>query len=87
MPTSEISKFASLTDWRALKKTRPPFFPTRSSLESFIKLHRRELIERGALLPGRGRMGSLVEVEKFSLAVVEIYSRQAIENDAARAAG
>lgn len=62
-------------------------FKTKASIDWFIKQNRRELIEADALLPGRGRHGALVHSEKFSLTVLRILKRKALEKADAAAAG
>ena len=78
MPEShELAGYTSVADW--LDHNVGPFFSTRSSLDWFIKQHRRELVERGALIPREGRSGSLLSIEKFPQAVVEILRRRALD--------
>lgn len=81
MDTDELSGYTSVGDW--LDRHAGPFFETRSSLDWFIKRNRRELVEIGALIPREGRSGSLVSVERFPRAVVNILRRRAISKTAA----
>jgi len=78
MEAPNLCSYQSVADWR--ERNAGPFFPSRASLDWFIKLHRSELVERGALIPGRGRGASLVEPVIFARAVVEIFSKQARED-------
>ena len=55
---------------------------TRSALDWFIKRNRRELVELGVLIPREGRAGSLVLIEGFPRAVVQILRRRALERAA-----
>ncbi|MBI3041554.1 MAG: hypothetical protein HYY78_01855 [Betaproteobacteria bacterium] len=73
----ELAGYINVADW--LDRHAGPFFETRSSLDWFIKRNRLELVERGALLPREGRSGSLLSVEKFPKAVVEILRRRALD--------
>lgn len=77
---SELAAYTSVGDW--LDRHAGPFFETRSSLDWFIKRHRRELIEVGALIPREGRSGSLVSIEEFPRAVIKILRRRALEKPA-----
>ena len=77
---SELAGYTSVGEW--LDRHAGPFFETRSSLDWFIKRHRRELIEAGALIPREGRSGSLIEPDKFGHAVIDILKRRALEKAA-----
>jgi len=77
---SALAGYETLTEW--VGKRAGPFFGTKSAVDWFVKQHRRELIEAGAFIPREGRAGSLVEVEKFSRAVIEILKRRALEKTA-----
>jgi hypothetical protein len=57
-------------------------FPTRSSFEWFVKQRRPELVKAGALIPGRGRSGSLVASDRMSKVVVKILRRRALDKAA-----
>jgi hypothetical protein len=70
MPTSE---------WAVAHAGR--FFPTKASLDWFIKQHRRELIETDALIPREGRAGSLVSIDRFPKVALAIFKRRALEKD------
>lgn len=83
-PASDLAGYASVGDW--LERCAGPFFETRSSLDWFIKRHRRELIEIGALIPREGRSGSLVSIEEFPRAVIKILRRRALEKPAPESA-
>jgi len=78
---SELAEYDRVGDW--FDQHRGVFFPTRSSLDWFIKQNRRELIEVGALLPREGRSGSLLEREKYPKAVITILRRRALGKVAA----
>jgi hypothetical protein len=73
--TVSLAGYASVGDW--LDRHAGPFFETRSALDWFIKRHRAELVERGALIPRAGRSGSLVSTEEFPKAVIAILKREA----------
>ncbi len=66
----DVQALASIADWHS--RNAGGLFPTRSSVDWFIKQHRRELIEQGVLIPGRGRAGSLVDNEQFGRVALEI---------------
>lgn len=51
-------------------------FQTDSAWEWFRRLHHRELIESGALIPGRGQRGDLVTAQ-IDEVVVDILRREA----------
>jgi len=68
-----LASYTTAGDW--LDRDAGPFFETRSALDWFIKRHRAELIELGALITRAGRSGSLVHTEKFPRAVVAILKR------------
>lgn len=74
---SALGAYLTLTEW--VDKHAGRVFETRSSVDWFVKQHRRELVEAGAYIPREGRAGSLVEVEKFSRAVIQILTRRALE--------
>lgn len=76
----DLSGFTSVDVW--LQKHAGPFFETRSALDWFIKRHRRELIESGALITRAGRSGSLVSIEEFPRSVITILKRRALERPA-----
>ena len=72
---ANLAGYTSVGDW--LDRHAGPFFETRSALDWFIKRHREELIELGALIPRAGRSGSLVSTEEFPKAVITILKREA----------
>jgi len=84
VPVADLTGYTSVGDW--LDRYAGPFFDTRSALDWFIKRHRRELVETGALIPREGRSGSIVSIEKFPKAVVDILRRRALERSARPAA-
>lgn len=71
------SGYSSIGDW--LDRYAGAFFDTRAALDWSVKRNRRELIERGALIPRAGRSGSLVSIHRMSAAVVDILRRRALE--------
>lgn len=73
----DLSGFASVDEW--LAKHAGPIFKSRSSLDWFIRVNRAELVTAGAFIPRAGRAGSLIAVQKFSAAVIQILQRQAME--------
>jgi len=75
---SVLAEYTSVTTWLA-EQGSEVFFPTKASLDWFIKRHRRELVKSGALITREGRCGSLVSRRKFSEAVVDILRRRAVE--------
>lgn len=79
MPAN-LTDYMSTGDW--LDQHAGPFFDTRASFEWFVKRNRRELVERGALIPRAGRAGSLVSVSRMATAVVDILRRKALERAA-----
>jgi hypothetical protein len=80
---SALADYTSVGDWQ--DRYAGPFFETRSALDWFIRHHRAELIELGALIPRSGRNGSLVSKEKFPKAVLSILKREAQEKTRAAA--
>jgi hypothetical protein len=78
---ASLAEYIALAEWLDLYAGR--FFDTRSALDWFVRRHRAELIERGALIPRAGRSGSLAHAEKFSKAVVAIHKREAQERSRA----
>ena len=72
---SELGQYTTAGNWLDLNVQ--PFFETRSSLDWFLKRHREELVELGALIPRAGRSGSLISTELFPKAVVTILKREA----------
>jgi len=78
---ADLTGYTTVGDWLDLRAG--PFFETRCALDWFIKRNRRELVERGALIPRTGRGGSLVHAERFSGAVVDIFRRRALDKVAA----
>ena len=78
---ADLAGYTSVGDW--LDRYAGPFFETRSALDWFVRRHRRELVEIGALIPREGRSGSLVSIEKFPKAVVAILRRRALDRTAA----
>ena len=74
--TSALAGYITAVEWA--DRYAGSVFPTRSSLDWFIKHNRRELIEAGALIPRHGRSGSLVSSEAFPRAVIEILRRRAL---------
>jgi len=79
--SASLADYTSADDW--LERHAGPFFATRSAFDWFVKRNRRELVERGALIPRAGRAGSLVSVSLMSAAVVDILRRQALGRVAA----
>jgi hypothetical protein len=76
----DLSRYSPVGDWQ--DRFGGAFFPTRSSVDWFIKTHREELIKRGALVARRGRNGSLLSHDLFPRAVLEIHRRDALSNEA-----
>ena len=72
---AELQSYVSVGEF--LDRHAGAFFQTRSSLDWFIKRHREELVEIGALIPRAGRSGSLVSTEQFPKAVITILKREA----------
>jgi len=72
----DLSGYTSVGEWR--DNFGGPFFETRSSLDWFIKQHREELVECGALIPRGGRSGSLLSKQEFPKAVIQIFRRKAL---------
>lgn len=72
---ADLKQFTTVGDWQ--DRFAGPFFETRSSLDWFLKRHRNELVELGALLPRAGRSGSLISTELFPKAVIKILRREA----------
>jgi hypothetical protein len=77
---ANLSDYTPTGDW--LDQFAGPFFDTRAAFDWFVKRNRRELIERGALIPRAGRAGSLVSISRMSTAVVDILRRRALERAA-----
>lgn len=61
--------------WR--QEAASEVFPTDSAWEWFRRLHHRELVESGALIPGRGQRGDLVGPE-IDEVVITILRREAV---------
>jgi hypothetical protein len=78
----DLQQYLQVGDW--LDHHPNPFFQTRSSLDWFVRHHREELVERGALIPRAGRNGSLIHQERFPEAVVDIHRREAQERSRAK---
>ena len=78
---ADLADYTTVGDW--LDRHAGPFFETRSSLDWFLKRNRRELVEIGALITREGRSGSLVSIERFPKAVVDILRRRALSKAAA----
>ncbi len=76
----ELADYITLGSWVELQHNAA--VPTRSSADWIVKQYRRELVECGALIPGRGRTGSLVHRALFPRAVVAILKRRALERAA-----
>ena len=76
VPVADLAGYTTLADW--LDRFAGPFFETRSSFDWFIKRHRRELVETGALIPREGRSGSLISIDEMPKAVVRILRRRAL---------
>lgn len=74
-PASELAGYTTVGDW--LDRHAGPFFSTRSSFDWFVKRNRDELVDVGALIPRAGRSGSLLSIDKFPKAVLEILKREA----------
>ena len=75
VPVADLTGYTSVGDW--LDRHAGPFFDTRSSLDWFIKRNRRELVESWRPDPARGARGSLVFIESFPRAVVDIAAQSA----------
>lgn len=73
-----LTEYVSATAW--LENEAGPFFVNRSSFDWFRKSHRTELVEAGALIPGRGRTESLVHPARMARAVIEIRKRDALNS-------
>jgi hypothetical protein len=73
----DLQQYLPTGDW--LDHHANPFFLTRSALDWFIRHHREELVECGALITRAGRNGSLLHRERFPQAVVDIHRREAQE--------
>jgi hypothetical protein len=70
----EVQALASVAEWHS--RNTGAVFPTRSSVDWFVKRHRRELIAAGVLISGRGRAGSLVHGERFGPVAVAVVRRE-----------
>ncbi len=81
--STELTEYISVPDWFA-GGNGARVFPTRSSVDWFVKQHRGELIECGALITRRGRAASLVSTKELPKAIVRILRRQAVDKDNAR---
>jgi len=81
--SSAFDSFVVVGDWIE-KHGGAAFFATRSQFDWFLKDKdvRKELIEAGALLPGRGRRETRVNVHELPKAVVAILRRRALERAA-----
>lgn len=76
-PPPVLADYMTVTDW--LERFAGPFFATKASFDWFLKRHRQELVEGGALIPRGGRAGSIVLPPKLSEMVLEIQKREALE--------
>lgn len=75
----DLAAYVRARDWLD-RHPNNPIFRTYSSLEWFIKRHRRELIEDGALITRSGRAGSLVHDDRFPKTTVKILRRESLED-------
>jgi hypothetical protein len=75
--SAEPTDLLLLCDWQ--EKHGGAVFPTYSSLDFFLRKHRKEMIERGALITRKGRAGTLV-APTFGKIAVEILHREALDN-------
>jgi hypothetical protein len=78
---ADLQQFVGVGEW--LDHNVNPFFQTRAALDWFIKRHREELVEQGALIPRAGRNGSLLHSQLFPRLVISILKREAQERAAA----
>jgi hypothetical protein len=74
--STDLSEFIDWREW--LTRTGNPVFPTRASLEWFLREHRQELIDSGEFLPGAGNRSHLLG-PKFGALVVDVLRRKASE--------
>ncbi len=78
--TNENEAGGGLAAWRKTERWREEgatdIFPTRSSLDWFLRQNGNELIAEGHLIPGTGRRGSLVG-PGIDDAVIAILRREA----------
>ena len=70
-----LAGYLGLEAWRT--EYAGPFFPTGPSLAWFIKCHRAELVQAGALITRDGQAGSLVHVTTMASVVEDIFKREA----------
>ena len=77
-PSQPLGCYTSVADWQ--QREAGAFFETRASVDWFIKRHRQELVEIGALIPRAGRAGSLINRELFPKAVLAILRRSALDH-------
>lgn len=71
----DLSKYQSPEEWR--ERNGAGLFKTKSSLDWFIKTNRAELVNSGALIPRKGRAGSVVNMEVMGVTVETILTRTA----------
>lgn len=71
-PSSDAQAFVRLSEL-------PPsaLLPNTSSVQFNAKKYRGELVAAGALIPGKGRAGSLAHRELFPAKIIEIRKREA----------
>jgi len=75
VPGSDLAGYETVSDWLP---HAAPFFQTKSAFDWFVRRHRRELVESGALIPREGRSGSLVLPDRMAKVVVAIHKRRAL---------
>jgi hypothetical protein len=80
-----LTGYVGVNDW--FDRYAGKVFETHSAVDWFIKQHRRELIEEGALITRAGRSGSLISIEVFPQVVIKILKRRALEKSAPQAPG
>jgi hypothetical protein len=66
----DLNNWCSPEEWR--KERAASVFPTSASLNWFIRVNRRELVEGGVLIIGSGRAKDSVDVSRFGQVVQEI---------------
>lgn len=69
---------AGLLPLEEYQGTRRAVFPTMNSLAWFIRQHRSELLDSGAIVSPTGR--KLIEPERFDAVVLAIGKRRAVED-------
>lgn len=78
MDTDEVdlSRLKKARDWR--REHAAEVFGSDSAWEWFTRLHRRELVECGALIQRTGRGGSLVHIDRIGPVVQKILREESI---------